>query len=67
MPIETILCAGVFVRSFPPNMMEPCFACTSPVMVWSIVVLPAPLAPMSAIISPCSTSKEMPLMAFIAP
>ena len=40
---------------------------TSPVIVWRVVVLPAPFAPMSAMTSPSSTSKEMPLRAGMTP
>ncbi len=38
-----------------------------PETVWSVVVLPAPLAPISVTISPWLTWKEMSLMAWMAP
>ena len=51
----------------PKNSMLPVLERNSPETVWSVVVLPAPLAPISVTISPSLTSKETPLMAWIAP
>ena len=59
--------SGILVSSLPSNKMLPDFAGTRPVIVWRMVVLPAPLAPISAITSPWFTSKEMPLIARITP
>ena len=39
----------------------------TPEIAFSVVVLPAPFAPMSVTISPSSTSKEMPLIASMRP
>jgi len=40
---------------------------SKPEMVRSVVVLPAPLPPMSVTIAPCSILNEMPPSALIAP
>ena len=47
--------------------MEPVLLCSRPEMVFSVVDLPAPLAPISVTVSPSFTSKEMPLMAWMLP
>ena len=39
----------------------------TPMMAFIVLVLPAPFAPMSVMISPGSTSRLMPLSARIAP
>ena len=43
--------------------MEPVWLCKRPEMVFKMVDLPAPLAPMSVTTSPSSTWKEMSLTA----
>ena len=48
------------VISFPSKTTEPSFAERSPVRVCSVVVFPAPLAPIRAMTSPWFTSKEIP-------
>ena len=47
--------------------MDPVREWSSPETVWRVVDLPAPLAPIRVTISPGFTSKEMPLMAWMAP
>ena len=49
---------GLRVMSFPSKVTVPPFDGSRPVMVCSVVVLPAPFAPMSATTSPSFTSKE---------
>ena len=53
--------------SLPWNVMIPLPGRSSPEMVRSVVVLPAPLVPMSVTTSPSSTSKVIPLTALILP
>ena len=55
-PKVTILAACMRVMSVPANVTVPRVGCISPEMVRSVVVLPAPLAPMSATISPAPRS-----------
>jgi hypothetical protein len=47
--------------------MEPDAARTNPEMARSVVDLPAPLAPISVTMLPCSTRNEMPCNAAIDP
>ena len=49
---------GLRVMSLPSKVTVPPFDGSRPVMVCSVVVLPAPFAPMSATTSPSFTSKE---------
>ena len=49
---------GLRVMSFPSKVTVPPFDGSRPVMVCSVVVLPAPFAPMSATTSPSCTSKD---------
>ena len=51
----------------PSKRTSPPAAGTRPVMARSVVVLPAPLAPMSVTISPCPSVSETPFSAWIAP
>ena len=67
MPRFTISCAGTPAMSWPWKSMAPVFGFRRPEIVRSVVDLPAPFAPMSVTISPSSTSREMPLSAWIAP
>ena len=62
-----ILLGSVLRRSTPSKVMEPDAAFSSPVMVRSVVVLPAPLAPMRETISPSFTVSETPSSACTAP
>ena len=47
--------------------MSPAAAGCRPVMAFSVVVLPAPLAPIRLTSSPSWTSKETPLTAWMPP
>ena len=58
---------AVLRRSAPSSVMLPLAALTRPLIVCSVVVLPAPFAPMRDTSSPSLTSSEMPLMARTAP
>lgn len=66
-PSSTRLCPGVFEMSWPLNVIRPLVSGRSPEIVLSVVVLPAPLAPMRETISPSSTWMLMPLRAAILP
>ena len=44
----------------PANAMRPCEARHSPMMVRSVVVLPAPLRPSSTVMPPSGTAKLTP-------
>ena len=66
-PRETILWAGTFARSSPIKVTEPVLLWSRPEMVFRVVDLPAPLAPMRVTVSPWCTSKETPLMAWMLP
>ena len=66
-PMGTILWAGMPPRSLPINWTEPVREDSSPATVFRMVDLPAPLAPMRVTTSPSLTSKETPLMAWMAP
>ena len=68
MPRAAISCGGRCVMSSPSNVIfasGPSFI--SPEMALSVVLLPAPFAPMSVTISPCSTFRSMPFSARIFP
>ena len=67
MPRDTILCAGTPTRLSPSNSIEPVRGRKIPATVFSVVDLPAPLAPMSVTISPALTSNDTPLTAWIDP
>jgi hypothetical protein len=54
------------IRS-PAKVIAPCRARTSPEIVISVVVFPAPFAPNNATISPARTSSEMPLRQSVGP
>jgi hypothetical protein len=53
--------------STPSNTTLPVATGRTPEMVLSVVVLPAPFAPMSVTISPSFTWNVMPLMASMRP
>ncbi len=59
--------ASVLRRSCPQKVISPLRGFTRPEMVCSVVVFPAPLAPISVTISPSLTSKEIPFRAWMAP
>ena len=67
MPSPTISCAGSRLMSFPSNVMVPLGGCIKPEIVRKVVVLPAPLLPMSATTSPLSTEIVTPRSARIRP
>ena len=67
MPRLTILCAGIFVMSVPSKTIVPDAGCMRPEMVRNVVVLPAPLLPMSATISDLSTMSDTPWSACTRP
>jgi len=66
-PRATILWAGSWVMSSPRNLMVPLLGLSSPEMVRSVVVFPAPLPPMSVTMEPRPTRSDMPRSAEIAP
>ena len=66
-PMLTILLGSILRRSCPSYSTDPVLIGTRPVTAWSVVVLPAPFAPMRETISPSSTSMEMPRSACTAP
>ena len=67
MPRSTRLCAGILLISTPSNVIDPLETGRRPEMVLRIVVLPAPLAPISVTISPWFTTTDTPLIASILP
>ena len=66
-PIFTIRCGGVDVMSFPLNVMRPSAFSTRFEIDMSVVVFPAPLPPMSVIISPLPTWRFMSVSAVTYP
>ena len=60
MPRMTISCAGTRVMSSPANMTVPALAGVRPEIERRVVVLPAPLEPISVTTSPSSTVSETP-------
>src|SRR5690606_8143233 len=68
MPSSARRCAGRLARSSPANSTRPLLQGSMPITVRSSVVLPAPLRPTRATVSPASTlavtprSTEMPAM-----
>jgi len=67
MPNCTISCAGIWSMRLPWKVIVPPVGRSSPEMVRSVVVLPAPLVPISETTWPSSTVKLMPLTALILP
>jgi hypothetical protein len=63
MPSATRLSARIFVMSRPSNRIAPDAIGRRPDTARMVVVLPAPLAPTSATISPSFTSTLMPCSA----
>ena len=51
----------------PAKAIVPCRGFSRPTIVFSVVDLPAPFAPISVTISPSNTSSVIPLIAWIAP
>ena len=58
---------GRWVMSLPSKMTLPSRTFRSPEIVFKVVVLPAPLAPISVVISPCSTPNVMSRIASMWP
>jgi len=52
MPIRTISCGGIPTSDFPSYVTSPAEGRTMPEIARSVVVLPAPLQPMSETICP---------------
>ena len=67
MPSATIWWAGRPVMSRPARVTFPDDGRTRPEMARSVVVLPAPLLPISATTSPSATEKLTPLSAWMPP
>src|SRR5262245_1504114 len=66
-PVSMMRCGGVAMRLVPSIVMLPAVGANSPEMTRSRVVLPAPLAPITATASPAPTFMEMPNRAWKAP
>ena len=66
-PSSTIRDGLVRVMSWLSNVIFPEFGCIRPEMVRSVVVLPAPLDPMRATISPFSILIDTPRRAWMRP
>ena len=67
MPRATSRCEGRRVTSSPRKRTRPPEGSSIFETARSVVVLPAPFAPMSATTSPAGTSSEMPRSASMAP
>src|SRR5207302_8458520 len=67
MPASVRLCAGMRVTSVPAKRIFPRRGSIAPATPRSVVLLPAPLAPISATISPAATSKETARQAGTSP
>ena len=66
-PISTRRWGAIPVISRPSKVMRPLDTGRTPEIVLRVVVLPAPLAPMSVTISPSSTVTDTPLSASTLP
>src|SRR6478609_2071198 len=66
-PEPTMVSTAAFWMFSPFQEMVPEVGRTNPEMALKVVVLPAPLPPISATISPISTPKEMPLITSMWP
>ena len=67
MPTPTLRCPGIRLMSLPSKLIRPPLSGRSPEIVFSVVVLPAPFAPISATISPESTCRLTFFRAAILP
>ncbi len=67
MPRRARASAGMPVTSLPSKRMRPARGGCRPVSARSSVVLPAPLAPMSASTSPAASDRPTPEMAWKSP
>jgi len=66
-PIFTRSYGGRLVMSLPSNRIRPARTGRRPEIVFRVVVLPAPLAPISVVIVPSSTPNEMSRIASMCP
>ena len=66
-PMPATVCAGLSLITLSIRLIEPVRGLSRPEMVCRVVVLPAPLEPMSVTISPLSTWSETPLSAWMLP
>ena len=67
MPLAMISWAGNFARSSPSRRIRPLCGRTSPLIELRVVLLPAPLPPIRATISPFPTSRLIPRRAWMLP
>ena len=67
MPLATTSWAGVPSSRAPSNQISPSRGRSRPLIVLSVVDLPAPFAPINVTISPGSIMIEMPLRAWMLP
>jgi len=67
MPERVILCVGVRVTSRPRTKTAPSRGGTRPSMLRISVVLPMPLRPINATVSPGPTLKSTPCRMWLAP
>src|SRR6202035_2891297 len=67
MPARAARCAGQPDRSCPSSRIRPADGLTSPMIALMVVLLPAPLAPSSAMIWPFSTVRFTPCSTSISP
>src|ERR1700722_8630568 len=65
-PRRTTSSVAMPLIASPPRMISPCVR-TMPQIARRVVVLPAPLAPRSAVTPPSSTTKSMPCRTFVSP
>jgi hypothetical protein len=66
-PARTMASAGAPVMSRPKNATEPRAMRRAPAAAITVVVLPAPLAPRSAVTPPAATVRSTPRTARIGP
>ncbi len=66
-PLDTIFSTPKCAKEAPSNSSSPPHTGFSPETVCSSVVLPAPLAPTMATISPCLTVRSMPCSTSMRP
>src|SRR6185437_2231103 len=66
-PARTMAGVGRRAIDLPSNLMSPDDAGRRPMTVFNSVLLPAPLAPISATISPAPTVSETPCSTFVRP
>ena len=67
MPKRLRTSIGCVTGSIPSSVMLPAVGRSSVVSIWMVVVLPAPLGPRNAKISPAWTSNDTPSTAFKSP